>query len=62
MNWRCALVMTIPLIRYLHLQETRKWIKNGLASAMVLTGVARLAVSRVARYASHGSHGILPLD
>ncbi len=35
-----ALVMTIPLIRYLHLQETRKWIKAGLASAMVLTGVA----------------------
>ena len=26
-----ALVMTIPLIRYLHLQETRKWIKIGLA-------------------------------
>jgi len=35
-----ALVMTIPLIRYLHLQETRKWVKNGLAGAMVLTGVA----------------------
>lgn len=35
-----ALVMTIPLIRYLHLQETRKWIRIGLASAMVLTGVA----------------------
>ena len=37
-----ALVMTIPLIRYLHLQETRKWIKNGLAGAMVLTGVAAI--------------------
>ena len=37
-----ALVMTIPLIRYLHLQETRKWIKIGLASAMVLTGVAAI--------------------
>ena len=37
-----ALVMTIPLIRYLHLQETRKWIKMGLASAMVLTGVAAI--------------------
>ena len=35
-----AMVMAIPLIRYLHLQETRKWIKIGLASAMVLTGVA----------------------
>lgn len=37
-----ALVMTIPLIRYLHLQETRKWIRTGLASAMVLTGVAAI--------------------
>ena len=37
-----ALVMAIPLIRYLHLQETRKWIKIGLASAMVLTGVAAI--------------------
>lgn len=37
-----AMVMTIPLIRYLHLQETRKWLKNGLAGAMVLTGVAAI--------------------
>lgn len=37
-----ALVMTIPLIRYLHLQETRKWVKTGLASGMVLTGVAAI--------------------
>ena len=37
-----AMVMTIPLIRYLHLQETRKWLKMGLASAMVLTGVAAI--------------------
>jgi probable O-glycosylation ligase (exosortase A-associated) len=37
-----ALVMTIPLIRYLHLQATRHWLKMGLASAMVLTGVAAI--------------------
>ena len=37
-----ALVMTIPLIRYLHLQETRRWVKTGLAGAMVLTGVAAI--------------------
>ena len=37
-----ALVMVIPLIRYLHLQETRKFIKTGLAAAMVLTGVAAI--------------------
>ena len=35
-----AMVMAIPLIRYLHLQEVKKWVKIGLASAMVLTGVA----------------------
>jgi len=37
-----ALVMVIPLIRYLHLQETRHWVKIGLSSAMVLTGVAAI--------------------
>ena len=37
-----ALVMTIPLIRYLHLQETRRWVKAGLLAAMVLTGVAAI--------------------
>lgn len=37
-----ALVMTIPIIRYLHLQETRKWFKIGLAGAMVLTGIAAI--------------------
>jgi probable O-glycosylation ligase (exosortase A-associated) len=37
-----ALVMTIPLIRYLHLQETRRWLRTGLAGAMVLTGVAAI--------------------
>jgi len=37
-----AMVMTIPLIRYLHLQETRKWLKNALAGAMVLSAVAAI--------------------
>jgi probable O-glycosylation ligase (exosortase A-associated) len=35
-----ALVMTIPLMRYLHLQETRKWLKTGLMGAMLLTALA----------------------
>lgn len=35
-----ALVMTIPLMRYLHLQETRPPFKLGLAVLMVLTAVA----------------------
>ncbi|NWG74425.1 MAG: putative O-glycosylation ligase, exosortase A system-associated [Rubrivivax sp.] len=35
-----ALVMTIPLMRYLHLQERSWWIRQGLAAAMVLTALA----------------------
>lgn len=37
-----ALIMTVPLIRYLHLQEKRHWMKFGLAGAMVLTGLAAI--------------------
>lgn len=37
-----ALVMTIPLIRYLHLQEKRKFFRFGLSTAMMLTGVAAI--------------------
>ena len=37
-----ALVMTVPLIRYLHLQEKRRWLKLGLAGAMLLTGLAAI--------------------
>lgn len=37
-----ALVITVPLIRYLHLQATRIWVRWGLAAAMVLTGVAAI--------------------
>lgn len=35
-----ALVMTVPLIRFLHLQEKRPWLKTGLAGAMLLTAIA----------------------
>lgn len=37
-----ALVMVIPLIRYLHLQETRHWMKNGLMGAMLLIAIAAI--------------------
>ncbi|MEW6118601.1 MAG: putative O-glycosylation ligase, exosortase A system-associated [Pseudomonadota bacterium] len=37
-----ALVMLVPLIRYLHLQARRGWERLGLAAAMVLTGVAAI--------------------
>lgn len=35
-----ALIMTVPLIRYLHLTETKAWVKLGLAGAMYLTTIA----------------------
>lgn len=37
-----ALIMTVPIIRYLHLQEQRKWLKLGLAGAMLLTAIAAM--------------------
>jgi probable O-glycosylation ligase (exosortase A-associated) len=37
-----ALVMTVPLIAYLRLQETRAWLKIGLTAAMMLTAIAAI--------------------
>lgn len=35
-----VMIMTVPLIRYLHLTESRHWVKLGLAGAMFLTTIA----------------------
>ena len=37
-----ALLMTIPLMRYLQVEESRHWLKMGLTGAMVLTLIAAL--------------------
>jgi len=37
-----ALIMTVPLLRYLHLQAQKRWIKWGLIAAMGLTIIAIL--------------------
>jgi probable O-glycosylation ligase (exosortase A-associated) len=37
-----VLVMLVPLIRYLHLQAARRWVRMGLAAAMVLSAVAAI--------------------
>jgi probable O-glycosylation ligase (exosortase A-associated) len=37
-----VLAMLVPLIRYLHLQATQQWVRWGLASAMVLSGIAAI--------------------
>lgn len=37
-----ALIMTVPLLRYLHLQAQSKLIRWGLAASMVLTGLAAI--------------------
>jgi probable O-glycosylation ligase (exosortase A-associated) len=35
-----AIIMTIPLVRYLHLHETNKWLKRGLGAALLLCAIA----------------------
>lgn len=37
-----ALIMTVPLMRYLQLQSSNKWVKRGLLVAMMLSAVAIL--------------------
>ncbi|HMM46966.1 MAG TPA: putative O-glycosylation ligase, exosortase A system-associated [Thiobacillaceae bacterium] len=37
-----VLAMLVPLIRYLHLQAKQLWVRWGLASAMVLSGIAAI--------------------
>lgn len=37
-----ALCMTIPLMRYLQLHSTRKWVRVGLGISMLLTGISVL--------------------
>lgn len=37
-----ALIMILPLMRYLQLQAENKWVKRGLSAAMMLTGVSIL--------------------
>lgn len=37
-----ALVMVIPLMRYLQLTQQHRWVRIGLAAAMILTGIATL--------------------
>ena len=37
-----ALIMVIPLMRYLQLQATRKWVQQGFLAAMILTAAAAL--------------------
>ena len=38
-----ALIMVLPLLRFLHLTAERTWLRWGLAGAMVLTGLAIIA-------------------
>lgn len=37
-----ALCMTIPMMRYLQLHSTHKWVRVGLGASMLLTGIAVL--------------------
>jgi probable O-glycosylation ligase (exosortase A-associated) len=53
-----ALIMTVPLIRYLHLQQKRRWLKLGLAGAMVLTGVAAIGSQSRGALLAAGAMGL----
>lgn len=37
-----VLIMTLPLIRYLHMEASARWLKWGLGASMVLTGITIL--------------------
>jgi probable O-glycosylation ligase (exosortase A-associated) len=55
-----ALIMTVPLLRYLHLQAQNKVIRLGLAASMVLTGLAAIGTqSRGALLAAAAMGGLL---
>lgn len=53
-----ALVMVIPLIRYLHLQAEQRWLRLGLAAAMVLSGVAAIGSQSRGALLAMGAMGI----
>ena len=52
-----ALIMTMPLMRYLQLQAKKIWVKWGLMAAMGLTFVAIFWDAIPWRLAGAGSHG-----
>ena len=55
-----ALIMVIPLMRYLQLQEKRAWIRHALTAAMVLTAIAAIGtLSRGAMLGLAGMGGLL---
>ncbi|MDP2961406.1 MAG: putative O-glycosylation ligase, exosortase A system-associated [Sulfurimicrobium sp.] len=55
-----AMIMTVPLLRYLHLQAQSKWMRTGLAASMVLTGLSAIGTqSRGALLAAAAMGGLL---
>lgn len=55
-----ALIMTVPLLRYLHLQAKAGKIRYGIGAAMVLTGIAAIGTqSRGALLAAAAMGGML---
>jgi probable O-glycosylation ligase (exosortase A-associated) len=53
-----AMIMMIPLIRYLHLQETRRWARWGLAGAMVLSAAAAVGTQSRGALIAIGAMGV----
>lgn len=53
-----VLAMLIPLIRYLQLQEPRKWVRMGLGTAMLLSGVAAIGSQSRGGLVAMGAMGV----
>lgn len=55
-----ALIMTVPLLRYLHLQTEKGMMRHGIGAAMILTGIAAIGTqSRGALLAAAAMGGML---
>jgi putative inorganic carbon (hco3(-)) transporter len=54
-----ALVMAIPLMHYLQLVSTRKWVRRGLTAAMLLTAAAAAGTQSRGALLAIGAMGLL---
>lgn len=50
-----ALVMMLPLMRYLQLTSERRWVRFGLLAAMILTGIAALGTQSRGAFLAAGA-------
>ena len=59
MRWRLALIMIIPLMRYLQLQAKNFWIRQGVTVSMLLTGIAAIGTQSRGALVGMAAMGVL---